>query len=414
LPTDDTVVLLDLFIPAERQPRVPANEGEAERLSYLSPEQRAGKETTAASHIYSLGIMLYRLLAGRMPEGPVALQDIALGRVFGRATSLERARSGLAPATYQLVDRSLRKEPRRRYADIGAFTAALDSALAAEEVRLRASTGSPPTIARRPLAWLVPLLILALLLAVGAVATRGLRDRAATPETLPIVGAVGDVTPTPSPTGETVPTTADDGPTTATIEVIAPAIASATTVPTDPAATPSPTSEPSHTPTLQPSATPAPTATPEPVPVVRVMLNLVNLRRGPGVVYPLFGSVAGGEELEVLAWNDDEENPWYLVLTEDQRIGWIAATVVQPESDLTLAAVPVAATLPPTPIPSSTFTPTPTATILVATVVGATVDPDDLNGTEPPDSPTDEATEPPVVEPTKTPPSFTPAPSSDS
>ncbi len=136
------------------------------------------------------------------------------------------------------------------------------------------------------------------------------------------------------------------------------------------------------------------------------MLNLVNMRRGPGVVYPLLGTVAGGELLQVLAWNDDEDNPWYLVLTDDQRIGWIAATVIQAEEIESLGAVPVAATFPPTPVP--TMTPTATPTIAIVITIPLTAEPGDPGGgsTHPPVRPTNSPTEPPV-EPTRTPPPFT-------
>jgi hypothetical protein len=170
-------------------------------------------------------------------------------------------------------------------------------------------------------------------------------------------------------------------------------------------ATSTDTPSPTPTLTLEPSAT---SVSPTPAPaIVRVLLNLVNLRRGPGVDYPLLGSVAGGEALEVLAWNNDEENPWFLIVTDDQRVGWISASVVQPDDAAALAGVPAAATLPAPPLP--TVTPTPTATATPVVTLPVTLDPGDLDGTEPPpgteppDQPTEEPTEP-SEEPTATPP----------
>ena len=158
--------------------------------------------------------------------------------------------------------------------------------------------------------------------------------------------------------------------------------------------------------TAEPTATAPATDTPPP-PRVRVMHNMVNLRRGPGVGYGLSGTVSGGELLEVLAWNNDEANPWYLVLTGDQRIAWIAATVVQPETADALEAVPVAATIPSTPVPTATSTPTPTPTVLLT--LPATPDGGESDGggaTRPPEQPTTPPTEPTTEPPTPTVPPF--------
>jgi len=408
LPTDENVVLIDLFIPLERR-RNGAAVAPSEASAYLSPEQRAGRDVTAAGHVYSLGAILFRLLGGRLPTGPVTIGEMALGRVFGRATGLERERPELTTATHYLVNRSLRQDARGRFADIESFQTALDAALAAEEIRLSAATGRALAAERRPLAWLLPLAILALLLAVGAVAARGLLVRGdaptLTPTTVVVVATEGAETPTEAPAPTDAPVTA------------APLVAA--TAP----ATPAPTAEDSQalsTPTPTVTATTEPSATltvaPTTPPIVRVVFNLANLRRGPGVVYPLQGSVAAGEALAVLAWNNDEENVWYLVVTEDQRIGWIAASVVQPDEAAALAGVPPAATLPPTPFPTVTLTATPSPTMAV--VIAPTEESGDLGGngngggTRPPEPPTAMPTAGPTAMPTDPPepPTATPKP----
>jgi hypothetical protein len=400
MPTDDSVVLIDLFIPAESAARRAASPDDLAAV-FLSPEQRAGRGVTAAGHVYSLGVLLYRLLAGRLPAGPVTMADTLIARTLGRATALERERGDLSPATYALVDRSLRKDPRGRFPTIESFMTTLDGALAAEEVRLGAANGGRSAVDSRPRPWIFPLLFLALLLAVGGVAARNLIGRAAHADTAVTPAAVETMvvvaaSATPEPTAE--PTT--------TAAVAAP-VASDTAFPQPTATPPSPSPSPSATATAEPTAT-IPPPTPAP-PLVRVVFNLVNLRRGPGVDYPTMGSVAGGEVLEVVARNDDEADLWYLVLTEDQRVGWIAEEVVQPTSTEALIVVPVAATIPPTPIlaPTATVTVTPTPAAVFTLTPEPTSDlggnGGDNGGPEPTEPPPQE-TDAPTEMPTETPP----------
>jgi len=394
LPTDDALVLLDLFVPAERD-RVRLTEGAEDRLAYLSPEQRAGKDVTAAGHVYSLGVLLYRLLAGRLPDGPVTPLDAGLRRLTGQAMPLEQERPGLHPATYELVNRCLRREPGRRFESVEVFLVALNGVLAAEEANMAAGSRVAP--ARRSLTWLLPILLLALILTAGFVATRTRRLQAAINPTAVVA---------PTATGivalVTMPTTTHDAPgeATAGAATAAPTDAVVATATLEPAAT----ATPPPTATAPPANTVAPSPEPTQVPVVHVALNMVNLRYGPGLNFPLLGSVRSADPLQVLAWNNDAENPWFLVATIDQQVGWISGQLLRPQDQAALGDVPVAATLPATPFPTTTPFPTPTRTpaIVIVTLTPespALGTPDDE---EP--QPTEAPTEPPPPEPSLTPP----------
>jgi serine/threonine protein kinase len=50
-------------------------------VRYASPEHIQGSALTTASDVYSLGMILYRLIAGRLPEG---LEDLPIGQYLGR------------------------------------------------------------------------------------------------------------------------------------------------------------------------------------------------------------------------------------------------------------------------------------------------------------------------------------------
>ena len=410
LPSDDTVVLLDLFIPSRTRPRQHPAEFDPNWIDYISPEQRSGREISPRSHIYSLGVILYRLLAGHLPRGPVMFPEVALDRIVRHSTSLERARGGLSPSTYRLIDRCLRKDPRRRYPDIASFTAALDEALTADEVRSRdASTAGDPR-ERRSLAWMLPILILLLFLTVGAVATQGIRSRVMAPNAItisPVALLMAGETATSSPEEDRRATLAGN-PEPRAVAVQATELPEEATAPSGLGATPTPV--PTGTEVKAATDAPTPAAVIESQRFARVMLNMVNLRHGPGIDYDLFGNLIAGDILEVIAWNMDPFNPWLLVMTEDRRIGWISSKLVQLENDLVLSAIPAAATLPPAPVTmTATSTPAATPTIFVTTVTPElTVDPAETG--EPPPAPTNEPQEP-TMEPSRTPePLETPSP----
>jgi serine/threonine-protein kinase len=95
---------------------------------YLSPEQAQGHAVSAASDIYSVGIMLYELLTGRVPfEGESAV-TVALKQVNERPTPPSAYNPAVTPELEEAVMRALEKDPARRYPDADAFIAALQAA----------------------------------------------------------------------------------------------------------------------------------------------------------------------------------------------------------------------------------------------------------------------------------------------
>jgi serine/threonine-protein kinase len=96
---------------------------------YFSPEQAQGFEVTAVSDLYSVGVMLYEALTGRVPfEGDSAVA-VAMKQVSQPPQRPSSINPQVSPALDAVVMRALEKEPGRRFQSADAFIAALDGAL---------------------------------------------------------------------------------------------------------------------------------------------------------------------------------------------------------------------------------------------------------------------------------------------
>jgi len=95
---------------------------------YLSPEQAQGHAVGARSDLYSIGIILYELLTGRVPFEAESAVTIALKQVSEAPVPPSEINPRVTPELESVVLRALAKEPRDRFADADEFIAALDAA----------------------------------------------------------------------------------------------------------------------------------------------------------------------------------------------------------------------------------------------------------------------------------------------
>ena len=97
---------------------------------YLAPEQASGKPVSPATDVYSLGIVLWELLAGDVPFLGDNFVAVALRHVNEPPPSLREQRPDVSPRLEAAVDRALAKDPAQRFPSMVAFAKALRACLA--------------------------------------------------------------------------------------------------------------------------------------------------------------------------------------------------------------------------------------------------------------------------------------------
>ncbi|HYW72140.1 MAG TPA: serine/threonine-protein kinase, partial [Pyrinomonadaceae bacterium] len=165
--TDGTPRLLDFGIAKVLDPSLQTTDDQTATIArimtpqYASPEQIRGFAVTTSSDIYSLGVLLYKLLSGHLPYQLKSLPPIEIERAVCEkeperpSTAAARTREATGASTPQfeisnpkllrgdldnIVLMAMRKEPERRYESVDAFARDLQRYSAGLPVAARRNT----------------------------------------------------------------------------------------------------------------------------------------------------------------------------------------------------------------------------------------------------------------------------------
>lgn len=84
-------------------------------VHYISPEQAKGDKTDARTDIYSVGVMLYEMLSGKLPFDGDGAVSIAIMQISDKAKPLAQVAPNVPEALCQITEKAMEKDPANRY-----------------------------------------------------------------------------------------------------------------------------------------------------------------------------------------------------------------------------------------------------------------------------------------------------------
>jgi len=126
-------------------------------VSYMSPEQARGDE--AIDHrtdIWSLGVVLFEMLAGRLPFKSTTDAGLIYKIIHEDPEPIERFRNDIPEALAKALKKTMQKNPSERYADMEALISDLKSIRSGATPRIEVHEKTVPSIAVLPFADMSP------------------------------------------------------------------------------------------------------------------------------------------------------------------------------------------------------------------------------------------------------------------
>lgn len=84
-------------------------------VHYISPEQAKGDHTDARTDIYSVGVMMYEMLSGRLPFDGTGAVSIAIMQISEKPKPLAEVAPNIPVGLRQITEKAMEKDPADRY-----------------------------------------------------------------------------------------------------------------------------------------------------------------------------------------------------------------------------------------------------------------------------------------------------------
>jgi eukaryotic-like serine/threonine-protein kinase len=114
---------------------------------YMSPEQLIGDRLDGRSDLYSLGVVLFRMLSGEMPFRATTTQELMMQRLTAEPLRLDEVMPDALPALQRVLARALARKPEDRQPSVAVFAEELAAAVGADRSVAAGAAASAATAA---------------------------------------------------------------------------------------------------------------------------------------------------------------------------------------------------------------------------------------------------------------------------
>ena len=96
-------------------------------VHYVSPEQACGEESDEKSDIYSVGVLLYEMLTGRVPFDGETPEQVAMKHIHQKPIPISKLQPDVPTGLCEIVEKAMQKDKNLRYRSAAEMLAAIDA-----------------------------------------------------------------------------------------------------------------------------------------------------------------------------------------------------------------------------------------------------------------------------------------------